>query len=54
MYDTCMYVSLMLLETDLLTLSMAEGLKLAPFINPVCGQMHWRKSNRDSLDDRPL
>ena len=39
MYDTCMYVSLMLLETDLLTLSMAEGLKLAPFINPVCGQM---------------
>ncbi len=33
MYDTCMNVSLMLLETDLLTLSMAEGLKLAPFIN---------------------
>ena len=29
----------MLLEIDLLTLSLAVGLKLPPFINPVCGQM---------------
>ena len=29
----------MLLEIDLLTLSMGVGLKLPPFINPLCGQM---------------
>ena len=29
----------MLLEIDLLTLSMGVGLKLTPFINPLCGQM---------------
>ena len=29
----------MLLEIDLLTLSMGVGLKLPPFINPVGGQM---------------
>ena len=34
-----MYVSLMLLEIDLLTLYMGVGLKLPPFINPLCGQM---------------
>ena len=34
-----LYVSLMLLEIDLLTLSLGVGLKLPPLINPVCGQM---------------
>ena len=34
-----LYVSFMLLEIDLLTLSMGLGLKLPPFINPLCGQM---------------
>ena len=29
----------MLLEIDLLTLSMGVGLKLPPFINPLCDQM---------------
>ena len=29
----------MLLEIDLLTLSMGVGLKLPPFINLLCGQM---------------
>ena len=29
----------MLLEIDLLTLSMGVRLKLPPFINPLCGQM---------------
>ena len=29
----------MLLEKDILTLSMGMGLKLPPFINPVCDQM---------------
>ena len=33
------YVSLMLLEIDLLTLFMGVGLKLPSFINPLCGQM---------------
>ena len=32
-----LYVSLMLLEIDLLTLSMGVGLKLPPFIYPICG-----------------
>ena len=34
-----MYVSLILLEIDLLTPYRGVGLKLPPFINPVCGQM---------------
>ena len=34
-----LYVSLKLLEIDLLTLSLGVGLKLPPFINPVCGQI---------------
>ena len=29
----------MLLEINLLTLSLGVGLKLPPFINPVCGQI---------------
>ena len=33
-----MYVSL-IIEIDLLTLSLSVGLKLPPFINPKCGQM---------------
>ena len=32
-----LYVSLMLLEIDLLTLSMGVGLKLPTFTNPKCG-----------------
>ena len=32
-----LYVSLLSLEIDLLTLSMGVGLKLPPFINPKCG-----------------
>ena len=31
------YVCIMLLETDLLTLSMGMGSKLPPFVNPKCG-----------------
>ena len=31
----------MLLENDLLTLSMGMGLKLPPFINPKCGKIGW-------------
>ena len=31
-----LYVSLMLLEIDLLTLSLGMGLKLTPFFNPIC------------------
>ena len=34
-----LYVSFMLLEIDLLTLSLDVGLKWPPFINPICGQM---------------
>ena len=34
-----LYVSLMLLEIDFITLSMGVGLELPPFINPLCGQM---------------
>ena len=34
-----LYVSLKLLEIDLLTLSLGVGLKLPPFINSVCGQI---------------
>ena len=34
-----LYVSLILLEIDLLTLSMAVGLKLPPFINTLCGKI---------------
>ena len=34
-----LYVSLMLLDIDISTLYLGEGLKLHPFINPVCGQM---------------
>ena len=34
-----LYVSLMLLDLDLLTLSLGVGLKLPPFIYPVCVQM---------------
>ena len=39
MCDTYMSVLDMLLEIVLLTLSMGVGLKLPPFINPLCGQM---------------
>ena len=34
-----LYVSLMLLEIDLLTLSMVVESKLPPIINPICGKI---------------
>ena len=34
-----LYVCIMLLENDLLTLSMVMGLILTPFLNPKCSQI---------------
>ena len=48
MYDTCM--SVLLLEIDLLTLSMCVGLKLPPFTNPICGQMGRSCPDMDDMD----